>query len=408
MLRSVKYGLHGAVLAGLVSLPALWNSVDKTIELVVDGHPQSVQTTADRVGQVVSDAGYVVTSHDLLAPAATSHIENGGVIVLRRGRLLHLDVDGVRTDVWTTARTVAAALEQLGYSSQDFISVSRDRRLPLAPTDIAIRTPRSITIVHDGVRQQVTTTDTTVGRVLGDLGITLGKRDRISVSMDARVRGGETVTVQRVSKRLVTKVKRLPFKTVRHTDSSMQLGTTKLVRRGTDGRAKVTYSLVYVDGKLVGRTRIKTVTVAQPKAQILAVGSAKRRTFASAAPSAPSASSAPSSPRAPSAPSAPAPSPGTAKAIAHDLVTARGWDEAQYNCLVVLWGNESGWNVHASNSYTGAYGIPQALPGSKMSSAGPDWPNNATTQIKWGLGYIAERYGTPCGAWSYWQANGWY
>ena len=391
MLRSVKYGLHGAVLAGLVSLPAMWNTVDKTVDLVVDGHPQSIHTTADRVGEVVADAGYQVTSHDLLAPAATSHIDNGGVIVLRRGRLLHLDVDGVRTDVWTTAPTVAAALDQLGYSAQDFVSVSRDRRLPLVPTDIAIRTPRSITVIHDGVHQQVTTTDSTVGDVLADLGITLGSRDRLSVPMDAAVRGGETVRVQRVSKRLVTKIKRLPFKTVRHDDSTMQRGVTKVVRDGRYGRAKVTYSLVYVDGKLAGRTLLRTVTLAEPKTEVIAVGTGKLRSVSGG-----------------SAPSTPAPSPGTAKAIARDLVAARGWGSEQYDCLVILWNNESSWNVHAANPYTGAYGIPQALPGSKMASAGPDWQNNATTQIKWGLGYIAGRYSTPCGAWSFWQANGWY
>jgi uncharacterized protein YabE (DUF348 family) len=390
VLRSVKYGLHGAVLAGLISLPALWNTVDKTVDLVVDGQTHSIQTTADRVGQVISDAGYRITSHDLVAPAASSHVDNGGLIVLRRGRLLHLDVDGVRTDVWTTAPTVSEALEQLGYSGNDFVSVSRDRRLPLAPTDIAIRTPRAITIVHDGVRQQVTTTDPTVGEVLGDLGITLGNRDRLSVSMDAPVRGGETVRVQRVHSKLVTKIKSLPFRTVRHRKASMPLGTTKVIRHGKDGRARVTYSMVYVDGQLVGRTVLKTITLAKPRTQVLAVGTARRKVLAS------------------SAPNAPAPSPGTAKAIARDLVAARGWSDAQYNCLVVLWNNESSWNVHAANSSTGAYGIPQALPGSKMASAGPDWQNNATTQIKWGLGYIAERYGTPCGAWSYWQANGWY
>jgi resuscitation-promoting factor RpfB len=394
VLRSVKYGLHGAVLAGLISLPALWNSVDKTVDLVVDGHAQSIRTTADRVGEVLVDAGYRVTSHDLVAPASTSHIDNGGRIVLRRGRLLHLDVDGVRTDVWTTAPTVADALEQLGYSSRDFVSVSRERRLPLAPTAIAIRTPRAITIVHDGVRQQVTTTDPSVGDVLGDLGITLSSRDRLSVSMDSPVRAGETVRVQRVSKRLVSKIKRLPFKTIRHRDSSMRLGTTELVRHGKYGRARMTYSLVYVDGQLAGRTLIKTITLAKPKAQVLAVGTAKRRSG--------SASSTSST-----APSVRVPSPGTAKAIARDLAAARGWGDEQYNCLVVLWDNESGWNVHAANP-SGAYGIPQALPGWKMSSAGPDWQNNATTQINWGLGYIAERYSTPCGAWSFWQGNGWY
>jgi uncharacterized protein YabE (DUF348 family) len=389
VLRSVKYGLHGAVLAGLVSLPALWNSVDKTVDLVVDGRVQSIQTTADRVDEVLADAGYRVSAHDLLAPAASSHIDNGARIVLRRGRLLHLDVDGARTDVWTTAPTVADALVQLGYSARDFVSVSRARRLPLAPTEIAIRTPRAITIVHDGTRQQVTTTDPTVGEVLGDLGITLSSRDRLSVPMGSIVRGGETVRVQRVSKRLVTKIKHLPFRTVRHNTASLRKGTTELVRHGRPGRARVTYSLVYVDGRLAGRTMIKSVTLAKPKAQVLAVGT-KRGSIAVS-----------------SAPSAPPPSPGTAKAIARDLAAKRGWGDEQFNCLVILWNNESGWNVHAANP-SGAYGIPQALPGSKMASAGPDWQNSATTQIKWGLAYIADRYNTPCGAWSFWQGAGYY
>jgi hypothetical protein len=227
----------------------------------------------------------------------------------------------------------------------------------------------------------------------------LDRSDRLSVPIDAAVQGGETVQVQRVSKRLVTKVKRLPYKTVKHTDATMRLGTTEVVRHGSYGRAKVTYSLVYVDGKLAGRTLIKTVTVADPQPEILAVGTAKRPTVSS--------QSASSGPSGPSAPSAPAPSPGTAKAIARDLLAARGWGSEQFDCLVVLWNNESGWNVHAANP-SGAYGIPQALPGSKMASAGPDWQNNATTQIKWGLGYIAGRYSTPCGAWSFWQGNGWY
>jgi hypothetical protein len=102
------------------------------------------------------------------------------------------------------------------------------------------------------------------------------------------------------------------------------------------------------------------------------------------------------------------PAPGSYKAIARDLLAARGWgDDAQYGCLVAMWDRESGWNVHAANP-SGAYGIPQALPGYKMASVGADWQDNAVTQIKWGLGYIAERYGTPCGAWSFWQGHGWY
>jgi hypothetical protein len=101
------------------------------------------------------------------------------------------------------------------------------------------------------------------------------------------------------------------------------------------------------------------------------------------------------------------PDPGSAQAIALGILTARGMGNDEYSCLVSLWNRESHWSVTAENP-DGAYGIPQALPGAKMASAGPDWQTSATTQITWGLGYITGRYGTPCGAWAHSQATGWY
>ncbi|WP_250646170.1 phospholipase [Microbacterium tenebrionis] len=84
-----------------------------------------------------------------------------------------------------------------------------------------------------------------------------------------------------------------------------------------------------------------------------------------------------------------------------------GWGAEQFSCLNSLWTKESGWNYQAYNP-SGATGIPQALPGSKMASAGSDWQTNATTQIRWGLGYIKSVYGTPCAAWGHSQAVNWY
>lgn len=103
-----------------------------------------------------------------------------------------------------------------------------------------------------------------------------------------------------------------------------------------------------------------------------------------------------------------APDPGTAQAIAYEMVLARGWGDDQFACLRALWQKESGWRVNAYNAGSGAYGIPQALPGSKMGSAGADWETNPATQITWGLGYISGRYGDPCGAWASSQSRGWY
>jgi len=107
------------------------------------------------------------------------------------------------------------------------------------------------------------------------------------------------------------------------------------------------------------------------------------------------------------APAAGTPDPGSAKAVALQILKSRGMGTDQYNCLVSLWDRESHWNVYAANP-NGAYGIPQALPGNKMASVGSDWRTNPKTQIVWGLQYITGRYSTPCGAWAHSQASGWY
>ncbi|MEU9485754.1 transglycosylase SLT domain-containing protein [Streptomyces decoyicus] len=80
----------------------------------------------------------------------------------------------------------------------------------------------------------------------------------------------------------------------------------------------------------------------------------------------------------------------------------------QFQCFSNIVDHESTWNYKATNASSGAYGLVQALPGSKMASAGADWQTNPATQIKWGLNYMNDRYGSPCGAWSFWQANSWY
>jgi hypothetical protein len=117
---------------------------------------------------------------------------------------------------------------------------------------------------------------------------------------------------------------------------------------------------------------------------------------------------APPKPAAGVAPAVGVPDPGTAQAIAYDMVMARGWGQGEFDCLVALWNKESHWNVYAHNKNSGAYGIPQAYPGEKMASVGADWATNPATQITWGLGYISGRFGTPCGAWGHSQAKGWY
>jgi hypothetical protein len=96
------------------------------------------------------------------------------------------------------------------------------------------------------------------------------------------------------------------------------------------------------------------------------------------------------------------------KTLTRALMSQYGLNPADFTCINDIWTQESNWNVHAANPSSSAYGIPQALPGSKMASAGPNWHDSAETQIRWGLSYIASRYGSACAAWSFKQGHGYY
>ena len=135
---------------------------------------------------------------------------------------------------------------------------------------------------------------------------------------------------------------------------------------------------------------------------------AARRQAAAAATSGTSGTTGPSATAIPTQPAVAAAATGTPQQIAMGMLGSFGWSSGQFSCLDALWNRESGWNPYASNAGSGAYGIPQALPASKMASAGADWQTNPATQIRWGLGYIRATYGSPCGAWGHEQGYGWY
>jgi uncharacterized protein YabE (DUF348 family) len=369
-----------------------WTSTDtKTVHLLVDGRPETVHTTAASVGQVLKSAGFHPGAHDLVAPGLSSAVPDNGTVVFKRGRLLKLDIDGSQRFVWTTAPTVAQALGALGYSTNDFSSVSRSRRLPLGATDIALRTPKRITVTHDGIRTRVTTTDATVSQLLKDMNLGVGPDDRLSTASNAALASGQHIRLTRVAQHTRIVNKTIPFDTKKKLDPSLSAGTTKVVTTGRKGLRSSTWSLVFVDGSLVGKVKMNSTVVRQPVDQVERIGAMDEQ---------PSSST-------PNAPQAPLPTPGSAQAIARKMLPSFGWTSDQFNCLVQMWNRESGWRVNAYNP-SGAYGIPQALPGSKMASVGPNWQTDATTQIKWGLGYIKARYNSPCEAWSLWQQQGWY
>ena len=200
MRRSVKIGLTGAVLAGVVGGVATmaYSASVNDVTLVVDGKSTNFSTSADDVAGALKAAGYSVGAHDIVAPSLTSQIDDGSKIVLNHGRELRLNIDGKPVDVWTTAPTVAQALSALGYSHDVLVSVSRSQRLPLTPTSLSLRAPKHVTITHNGHVRKLVTTDATVAALLKDLGIKIGADEVLTPAAKTRVRNGMSIDIETV------------------------------------------------------------------------------------------------------------------------------------------------------------------------------------------------------------------
>ena len=159
-------------------------------------------------------------------------------------------------------------------------------------------------------------------------------------------------------------------------------GTNKVVTEGSEGTALISYTVTLKDGVEVDRAEDLRVVVSEPVDEVISVG----------AMTIPKSSNS-----------------GANRALGKQMAAAKhGWTGSEWECLNTLWTRESNWRHTAHNSSSGAHGIPQALPGSKMGSHGADWATNPATQISWGLSYVKGRYGTPCGAWGHFLKKNWY
>ena len=176
----------------------------------------------------------------------------------------------------------------------------------------------------------------------------------------------------------------IPFASVETPDRLGKVGSERVVQEGVPGVQLVSYTVTYVDGVETSRDEAMRVTVQPPVDQVVAVGQL-------------------------TIPPATEVEKGTNRDTGQRLANELyGWTGDEWLCLDELWKRESGWSHTSANKSSGAYGIPQALPGTKMASFGADWATNPETQIKWGLSYVSGRYSTPCGAWAHFTAKGWY
>jgi hypothetical protein len=281
---------------------------------------------------------------------------------------------------------VGEAVDELGMRDED-VRLSASRSASLGRDVLRVSTEKTVHVAVDGQVIDAVTSGGTVRDALMDVGLVLADGDQVSVPLSATAVDGLVVLVTRAASSGETTTEAVPFDTQQVNDPALTKGTTKVVTAGRAGLRTVTYQLQVVGGVVVGRTPISSIVSRAPVTQVVHVGTLDPAT---------------------AAPPVGVVDPGSAQAIAQAMMPAHGWDDSQFACLVALWSRESGWRVNAQNKSSGAYGIPQALPGSKMATVGADWQTNPATQITWGLGYISARYGTPCAAYAHLQSSNWY
>jgi len=267
-LTPLKLGIYAFVLVILAGGSLAWAGMQKDITLRIDGEPRHVGTYAATVGRMLDQEHITVGEHDSLAPGRDAALKDGTEVVVRRGRLLSLTVDGQTRQVWVTATSVAEALDQIGYRQGGLVlSADRSARLPVDGFTLTIRTPKTVTLVVDGKSRSLTTTAATVKDALTQQGLTLARDDRMSVATGAPVTDGMTIVMVRVRYRTVIRNVPLPPPVLRRSDPNLTKGTQVVDKPGRAGLQRITYLVVYISGRESGRTtqRTQVVTAAQPR-----------------------------------------------------------------------------------------------------------------------------------------------
>lgn len=383
--RRLRLGAQVLALTLVAGATTAFAGLHKTVTVEVDGDTVEVTAFGRTVGQVLAAGDITVGDQDLVAPGLDEAVGDGAQIVVRHGRALAVEVDGEERTVWTTALTVGEAVEGLGLrDDQTMLSASRSASLTREDV-LRVSTQKTLHLAVDGQVIDGVTSAGTVRDALREIGLVLQEGDRVSVPLDATATDGLVVLVTRAATAGETVTEVVPFEEQEVEDPALAKGTRKVETAGRAGVRTTTYSTATVGGAVVDRQVVASAVTVPPVTQVVKVGTMEVAAGVNISVS-----------------------PGSAQEIGKQLAAARGWGDDQFACLLQLWNKESGWRVDAENRSSGAYGIPQSLPGSKMASVGADWRTNPATQITWGLNYIGGRYGNPCGAWSASQAKGWY
>lgn len=348
-----------------------------------DNEERAISTTVLTVGEALERSGVELGPHDLVEPGIDTFINEAVFrINVYRARPVTV-VDGTSQIIvmspYQSPRLIAESAGLDVYDEDKFSFELIDDILLTGALGqrliIERSTPVTLSLYGDIVNHR--THATTVGEVLGEVGFVLSTDDQMNKKSSDVIVADSRIEIVRVGTTVVVEDVIIPHSTDYIYNSNMFSGQSSVKAEGTDGVKIVTYEIDLENGVEVGRRELQSVEKVKPVTEVRVVGTKVA-------------------------------DPSSNVSIGRSLAAGRGWVDDQWQCLYSLWVKESQWNHLAENPYSGAYGIPQSLPASKMATAGADYLTNPATQISWGLSYIGARYGTPCGAWNHSVINNWY
>ena len=368
----------GMLTLGQFSMQTVY-AKDSKVVTIYDGSAEKVIVTRGQtVADALRDANIKTDKNDQINPAINSKLTGSYTVVnINRARSITVS-DGAKTArILTAAQSDQEIAKAAGMPmlSEDTAKLSQ-----IAPSDmisnggagleLVITRAKIVHLTLYGQEMTVRTQEKTVDGLLSQLDVKMSKSDTISVSRNDSIKNEMSFQIWRNGVQTVQSEEDVPFTTQKVNDATKSVGYDQIQTPGQNGKKTVIYQVNMQNGKEVSRNKISEVVTIQPVNQVEVIGTKVVLP------------------------------PGSHT----DWMAMAGISSSDYGYVEYIISHESGWRYNASNP-SGAYGLPQALPGSKMASAGADWATNPITQLKWVNGYVS-RYGGWAGAYAHWQANG--
>jgi resuscitation-promoting factor RpfB len=272
--KTVLKATLASILVTLIGGGAAAIAMNKSVTVEIDGKAQEVNTYADTVGEVLEDEGLDVGAHDALSPSPAASINDGGTIVLQRGRQLTMTIDGEQKEFWVRATTVGDALKQLNLPAEGaWLSEDLDSSVPLEGMALEMKTVKNITFFDGGnAPAPIKTNAVTVGELLEELKLTLGAEDTVTPGADVKVTDGAEVRITRNGVTVInqTEVVEPPVQEIE--DPNADEGTEVVVDPGAPGERIATYRITIKNGEETAREEIGAKVTVEAKPKVVKVG----------------------------------------------------------------------------------------------------------------------------------------